>query len=160
MKNGFTLIEMLIVIAVLSVVTVLVLVIFTRNLRANNKSQIVLSIKHNGQAALETIDKTIRNSYGIACPTSPGVSQSIAIRTGDGQYSRFRISNGAILQDYPEKQLAQTQQQFEAQLCDMSDPIQTASAITDTNPLTGVYLKSGSFEKIANPEGKKFKDVW
>ena len=61
--SGFTLPELLVVIAVLSLLGILSLTIFIRSLRANNKSQILLTIKQNGQTAMNTMSKAVRDSF-------------------------------------------------------------------------------------------------
>ncbi len=125
--QGFTLIEMLVVISILSVVGVLILNIFTRTLRGGNKTQIIGTIKQNGQSILENMDKTIRSSDNVVCPTitppatSSGLDTLVVVK--NGVYTRYRFIspnstditygdcksvNGCILQDNPTKQNVDT----------------------------------------------------
>lgn len=120
--RGFTLVEMLVVIAILAVFGALILVIFTRTLRGGSKAQIVAAIKQNGQAVLEMIDKTVRDADRVYCPhvTSPGttVSSKTLVVLKGGVFTRYRFvepspslsptSNGFIQQDNPLKQLRST----------------------------------------------------
>ena len=78
-KKGFTLVEILVVIAILSVLGVLILTIFTRTLRGSNKSQIIGKIKQNGQSVLEQMDKTVRNSDKVVCVIS---SNLVVVKNG------------------------------------------------------------------------------
>lgn len=134
MKRGFTLIEMLVVIGVLSIFGTLILSIFSKTLQGGNKSKIEGIIKQNGQSVLEQMDKTVRNADNVVCPTASS-SQSACTSAGcswiasslscqcsssnlvvvnKGTYTRFRFiapspspnptSNGLIEQDNPIKQ--------------------------------------------------------
>lgn len=130
MKKGFTLIEMLVVIAVLAVFGTLILIIFTRTLRGGGKTQIIEAIKQNGQSVLEVMDKTVRNAAVVYCPnvvppnSNGSVSSNTLVVFKDGIFTRFRLvtkgtvnstiyplpcnvvdsnnrSNGCIIQDNP-----------------------------------------------------------
>ena len=61
--NGFTIIEILVVIAVISIVGVIIAEIFFNTLRGSNKSSLITKIKQNGQTSLEVMDKAIRNGF-------------------------------------------------------------------------------------------------
>lgn len=100
--TGFTLVEMLVVLAVLSIIGTLILTIFTRTLKGSNKAQIIGVIKQNGQSILETMDKTIRNADHLicVCPSSGhcpstmvrpegGAIKSNLVVVKDGIYTRF-----------------------------------------------------------------------
>lgn len=171
MKKGFTLVEVLVVISVLSLVGVLVLTIFTRSLQGNNKSQILSAIKQNGQSVLENIDKTIRDSDIVVCPVinppdTGASSANLVVRSG-GVYTRYRFidpspainptMNGLIQQDNPTKQNVQdsdplreeTDPEFVNRICTLVDPMsQTATNIlTDTDTQSGVSVESGLFTR-------------
>ncbi len=126
-NSGLTLVELLVVMAVLSITGIFILNIFTSSLRGSNKSQILGVIKQNGQAVLDTMDKTIRNSDNVVCPffLSSGDTSSFSntlVTVKDGIYSRFRLipptnnpntalgnncgatsGNGCFVQDNPTK---------------------------------------------------------
>src|SRR5687767_3480485 len=85
-NRGFTLVELLVVIGVLSIFGVLILNIFTRTLRGSNKSQILSVMKQNGQLSLEIIDKTVRGSDRVICTTS-----NTLVVVKNGSYTRFRF---------------------------------------------------------------------
>jgi prepilin-type N-terminal cleavage/methylation domain-containing protein len=155
-KNGFTLIELLVVIAILSVALTLVLTIFTRTLRGGNKSQIISSIKQNGQSVLETMGQTIRTSDRIICPISTG---DTAVVVKNGTYTKFKFvvpsstDNGYIQQEefnIPSAPPAGSDpalyiRNFELTLC--VDPFQNPKTITDTNAQSGASVFNGLFTR-------------
>lgn len=163
MKKGFTLMEILISIAVLSVIGVLIMVIFSRSLRGGNKVQIILAIKQNGQAILESIDKAVRSSDQVVCVNS---TKNTLVIVKNGTYTRYRFvvpvsaANGQILQDNPVPVAGIEQNNitlFINRVCGTTDPMMPdAVIITDTNKTTGVSVLNGSFsrDRLAG-----FKDV-
>lgn len=173
-KKGFTLVEMLIVISILSVMGVLILNIFTRTLRGSNKSQIIANIKQNGQAVLENMDKTIRSSDNIVC-----TSANTLIVVKDGIYTRYRFilpravnqsgndcksrtttargvmisqsANGCIVSDAPMKGpdlstgKEETDAVFARRVCADRDTLVSQNILTDTNAQTGISVENGLF---------------
>ncbi len=172
-KGGFTLAEVLVVIGVLSIAGVLVLAIFSGSLRGNNKSQILIAIKQNGQSVLESMTSVIRNADHIVCPAiiSPATTASSPnlVVVSKGIYTRYRFipftpsapnSNGLIQQDNPVKQLdpatgkEETDTVFVNRVCTSDNPMPAALVLTDTNPQSGVSI-NGSF---ARERSAGFKD--
>lgn len=175
MKNGFTLVEMLVVISVLGIAGVLILNIFTSSLRGSNKTQIIGVIKQNGQAVLENMDKTIRGADNVVCINNDGNTITVV---QNGGYTRFRFiapssmitgdcksQNGCILEDFPVQPSTGDKakiQFFLENVC--TDPIGTDTipsnsyqTLTDSNPQTGVSIIAGSFTKLPPQPG--FKDT-
>lgn len=176
-RQGFTLVELLVVIAVLSTAGLLVLSVFTSSLRGSNKAQILSSIKKNGQSVLDTMDKTIRGADNLVCPLTSASQTLVVVK--DGIYTRYKFipantpmnsptgtcssANGCILQDNPVKQTNQETGEEETEAVFITDVClatslmarvsQTpATALTDTDPASGVSVvptSGGSF--IANP---------
>lgn len=165
-NKGFTLVEILVVISVLSVVGVIILTIFTRTLKGNNKAQILSAIKQNGQAVLENMDKTIRGADNLVC-ISTG-KDTIVIVQG-GVYTRYRFvapipdtANGLIQQSNPVQPASGNNSDiklFKDKVC--TDPMETDSPIvqvlTDTGLQSGVSVENGSFDN-KNPSSG-FKDT-
>lgn len=151
-KSGFTLPEMLVVIGVLSVAGFLVLNIFTNALRGSNKSQILSSIKKNGQTVLETLDKDIRNSDNLVCISSPSSLGFVIFK--DGTYIRYRFIqeapsvNGQIQKDNPKKktvsgsnpQREETDTEFILRVCPETSPMSAPDILTDTDLQTGASI--------------------
>lgn len=171
--HGFTLIEMLVVMAITAVVGTLLVVIFSNTLRGSNKSQMLAVIKQNGQAVLEGMDKTIRNADKLVCPLPSSadptrlVPDSNTVMTKqDKIYTRYRVvrfddasgtappsclgvnANGCIIVDYPAPVAGSDLQA----LCNTSELMSSAEILTDTNTQTGVAVESGKFS-ISKPPG-------
>ncbi|MBI2017858.1 prepilin-type N-terminal cleavage/methylation domain-containing protein [Candidatus Daviesbacteria bacterium] len=168
-KNAFTLVEVLVVLGVLSILGLIVLTIFTRSLRGTNKTQIILSIKENGQSVLENIDKNIRNADNLVC-----VSSNTVVLFKEGTYTRYRISepqdsstsptcseNGCIAFDSPQPLPEEiTPEEFinrlgQNRICSSTDPLLSPTILTDTDEEKGVLVSNGLFE-LDRKEG--FKD--
>lgn len=163
--KGFTLLEILVVIAIVAIVGTILVLIFTNTLRGSNKSQVLSVIKQNGQAVLENMDKAIRSSNNVVCPAiiPPGTSASssnLVVENG-GIYTRYRFinpsstANGLLQQDSPTKTIdlatgnLETESVFVNRVCNTSDLMSpTATAIlTDTNTQSGVSVENGSFTR-------------
>lgn len=183
MKKGFTLVEILVTMAIVAIVGTILVTTFTNTLRGSNKSQILAVIKQNGQAVLENMDKTIRGADNLLCPTdSTPVYTAVVVQ--NGVYTRYRIAlpgdtsgtapadcigtgkNGCIVQDHPTKQTdpdtgeLETDAVFIGSVCNADDPMPRAGStdianiLTDTNSQTGVQIDSGSFT-ASKPSGYK-----
>lgn len=165
MKNGFTLIEIIVVIAVMAILGVIITEIFIRSLQGSEKAKVLATIKQNGQAVLDVIDKTVRNSDNVVCPvvippTISASSNTIAV-VKNGLYTRFRIkvypTDLHILQDNPVPSSTSTQRQFLLDICtDLDYSGTTVFPITDTNTRTGVRVGSGSFTR---QKATGYKDI-
>lgn len=149
--KGFTLVEMLVVVTVLSLLGVLILTIFTRSLRGSNKSQVISQIKQNGQAVLEMMDKNIRGADNVVCVSSPLPTSLVVVK--NGIYLRYRFisssptANGSIQQDNPGRGPAETDTDFVNRVCPTADPMVNPVILTDTNPLSGISVENGSFSQ-------------
>lgn len=172
-KRGFTIIESLVVIAILAIVGILVLVIFTQSLRGNNRGQILSSIKKNGQAVLETIDKTIRNADKIVCTgtyyTSYTTNSDTLVVVAGGNYTRYRFippsgstDNGKIQQDFPTPPSVAANDPKYSKIYICNNPLgvesssTTPQTLTDTDTNTGASVQNGSFTRNAKAG---FKDT-
>ena len=164
---GFTLVEILVVIAIVAILGTIMVAIFTNTLRGSNKSQILAVIKQNGQAVLDNIDKSVRNADNIVCPqVSPpltSVSSNTLVIVKNGVYTRYRITlstdatgtapsscigvgkNGCLILDNPT--LAGSTQLLINQVCSSVDPMSGAQILSDTNSESGVSIKGGLFTR-------------
>ncbi|MBI1919210.1 prepilin-type N-terminal cleavage/methylation domain-containing protein, partial [Candidatus Microgenomates bacterium] len=94
LQSGFTLIEMLAVIFVLSTIGVLVAAIITSSLRGTSKTNTITSVRQNGFFAIAQMTKVIQNarrldvSYSCVPPPTPtpfqSSHQSIVLTSPDG----------------------------------------------------------------------------
>lgn len=148
-KRGFTLVEMLVVISLLSVVGVIILTIFSNTLKGTNKSQIISLIKQNGQSALENMDKTIRNAESVFCWSNT----NIVVVNSDDTYTRYTFISpvGSTENGYIQKEafsLTTVQANvftINGLLCATppytgSDVAFSLVILTDNNPQTGVSV--------------------
>lgn len=139
-NEGFTLIEMVVVIAVIVIVGVLIVTIFSRSLRGGNKTLALGVIKQNGQSVLENMDKVVRNADNIVCVNT---STNTFVIFKEGIYTRYRIiaeipsSNGHFVQDTPTV-VPNPDAILLANLC--SDSMPQVIILTDTNGQTGVSV--------------------
>ncbi len=155
-EQGFTLVEILVVMVITAIVGTILVIIFANTLRGSNKSQVLAVIKQNGQAVLENMDKTIRGADNVVCPSSSSDTMAIV---KNGTYIRYRFvapppsntSNGLIQQDIPVKQdvtgsnplRKETDTEFISRICGSLDPMSAATGLiilTDTNIQTGVSV--------------------
>lgn len=166
MNRGFTLVEILVVIAITAIVGTIMVAIFSNTLRGSNKSQILAAIKQNGQAVLENMDKTIRNSGDVVCPqiipplTSASSDTLVVVK--NGFYTRFKFmppiltSNGVIQQDNPVQPTSGPESDnkvFLDNLCNVYT-VPSPTVLTDTNSQSGVSA-NGLFTRNKQPG---FKD--
>lgn len=115
-SRGYTLIEILAVIAIFGVVGTIVFSILTTSLQSSNKSEGLITIQQNGNEALSLMSRMIRYSKRITSPAScysgptptPVSNTSMTIENLDGNSTTFSCnglptgtiaSNGASLLD-------------------------------------------------------------
>ncbi len=65
MKNGFTLLEILISVGILAVATTLIVQVLFTTTRVNTKTGLVSDVKQNGEFALDSMERAIRASTSI-----------------------------------------------------------------------------------------------
>lgn len=174
--GGFTLVEILVVIAIVAIVGTILVTIFANTLRGSTKSQILAVIKQNGQAVLDDIDKTVRGADSLLC--DPGSSKTTVVEK-NGVYTRYRIllqddtvgpsscigtgKNGCVIEDHPTRQrdetgVLETESAFKTTVCTDLDPMPRAGLqvdiLTDTSEQSGVSVEDGSFN-VSKPSGYK-----
>ncbi|MBI2196751.1 type II secretion system protein [Candidatus Daviesbacteria bacterium] len=149
LNSGFTLVEILVVIAITAIVGTIMVAIFSNTLRGSNKSQILAAIKQNGQAVLDHMDKTIRDADEVVCPKLVNPEPNTLVIVKNGRYTRFRFvphptDNGSIQQDSPAP--GSDINSFLNTVCTYPALAGTIT-LTDTNPQSGVSVKSGFFSR-------------
>ena len=177
-ERGFTLVEILVVIAVIAITGTIMVAIFTNTLRGSNKAQVFANIKQNGQAVLERMDKEIREADDVICPKLPPFDKgrTLVIFT-NGCFTRYRFidpspspnptKNGQIQQDNPHYDPSAPCVQnsppptppptptpiadFYITVCADTDPMVSPNILTDTNPQSGVSVRSGLFTRNTEP---------
>ena len=89
---GFTLMEIIVVIALLGVVGMMAVNIFFTSLRGSTKAETLKEIKQNGDFAISTMERMIRNAQEVTS-TCSGSSSSITIRNPDNWRTTFSCGN-------------------------------------------------------------------
>lgn len=79
-NDGFTLLEMMVTIAIIALLSVVFSQIFISTLRSNTKTEILKEVKQNGNLALESMTRMIQNATRVTCPSS----QTLSIQNPDG----------------------------------------------------------------------------
>lgn len=140
--KGFTIVEILVAIAVIALLGTIMVAIFISTLQGVNKSQILSAIKQNGQAVLESLDKNIRGAESVICPAGGPSDTLVFIK--NNVYTRVKIipeissaANGKIVRDYPAPS--------PGVVIPCSDLPVNEVTLTDSNPQTGVSVFGGSF---------------
>lgn len=158
--EGFTLVEIAVVMAIVAIVGLMMLVIFTNTLRGSNKAQVLAAIKQNGQAVLENMDKTIRGADDVACVS---ISRDTLVVISGGVYTRYKFTppsgsaNGYIQQDFPVQPQSGFKNDINVFLENVcTDPMGTDSLVlpqvlTDTNVQTGVSVDCVDTDCSASP---------
>lgn len=72
--DGFTLLEMLVSIAIIAIVSVVLSQVFISTLRSNTKAEILKEVKQNGDLAVESITRMIQNAADAWCPSASSFS--------------------------------------------------------------------------------------
>lgn len=146
-KRGFTLIEIVVVLGIMSIVGLFLTQIFFSTIRGSSKSQITSVIKQNGQAALEAMDKTIRGADRVVevCPSGNGMV-IYKSKSETTLYTRFvyqpatATENGYIYQDNAST-CAAIQESTHLKLTDINTTtgvsIVTTGAVFSVNALAG-----------------------
>lgn len=132
--KGFTLLEMIVVMAVLIIMVAVLSQIFSNTLRGTNKAQVLASIKQNGQSVLEVIDKTIRQADKVIC-----YSPSAIITFQNGTYTKFAFIDSVSTSPLKNGYIYQENSSSQNLNCDRSLFI-NPQILTDTDLITGVSI--------------------
>jgi type II secretory pathway pseudopilin PulG len=80
-KKGFTLVEMLLYVAICSVILISLTTFLSFLLNASVKNQTIAEVEHNGLQVLQLMTQTIRNGKGINTPILATSSSTLSIKT-------------------------------------------------------------------------------
>lgn len=161
-NKGFTLIEALITLAILGVIGFILADIIARGFRNTNKTQVVGSIKQNGQNALNIMDQTIRSSEAVICTSASPASIVIVKRP---KYIRYTLNpetttaNGYITQETLDVPVPPPDATQASQFCTPASPSPDRTILTDQNTVTGASIKSGKFSQISNNGSKDSVEI-
>lgn len=89
-KNGFTLLELIVVAGIFSAITFVIAQVFFTTIRSNKKTETYRDIKQNGDQALDTMVRLLQNAIVVSassCPDrseAPAVLDSLTLTHADG----------------------------------------------------------------------------
>lgn len=87
-KKGFSLMELLVGIAILGIVSVITVNLFLTNLSNKSKMEAQMIVKQNGNQVLQVISTLIRNAQSVSCTSS-----STTITSPDGGTTTFSCNS-------------------------------------------------------------------
>lgn len=154
MKNGFSLVEVIVSITIISIVGVTLTTILNRTFQANDKSQLIGVIRQNGSLALNIMQEVIRTSEKVVCTKSDNTVLVVQKRTGS--LVRFSIKsdvsadNPAIIEDFPV--IPPTNPNTFADLCTTVTPTSDATYITNKDATYGVQAENLIFTLISGSD--------
>lgn len=165
-KNAFSLIEVLVTVTILTLIGVAISVIVTRSFQGNTKTELIGNVKQNGQGALSIIEKDIRESDTVVCPTSgTGLVLTLLTKT-QGQYIRLSMipqtstTNGAIYREVYTFQFLPSSSNL---LCDLSTYAignqSTQTPLIDFSSKSAISLKNISGTGFTVVKSSGFKDT-
>lgn len=92
-NQGFTLIEILVVVSVIGILGVIFTDILTQVLRGQSKVKIINQVKQNGQVVLDKLTNEIRQAEDIICigDSNADLMKDTLVIVKNGIYSRYRL---------------------------------------------------------------------
>ncbi|OGG30728.1 hypothetical protein A2973_03075 [Candidatus Gottesmanbacteria bacterium RIFCSPLOWO2_01_FULL_49_10] len=95
--HGFTLIELIVTITIMSMIGILIAQVFFTTSRTNTKTELVKEAKQNGEYALGFIERMIRNSRYVTSACAGSADTSITITNPDAGSTTFLcVQDGSL----------------------------------------------------------------
>ncbi|MFA5933333.1 MAG: type II secretion system protein [Microgenomates group bacterium] len=154
-NNGFTIIELLVVVSIMVVLGVIFTNILIDALRGRNKVKAINQVKQNGQVVLDKLSNEIRDADGIVCVDkfhNPGVSpKDTLVITKGGTYTQYKFSSPSAMLNGKIQKINFIRNDLagdvtDDQLCTEHDEtnLNTGSnfiqSLTDADPVNGVSI--------------------
>jgi len=102
-NSGFTLVEVLVTFAIVSIVVTIGSISFFALLRGANKTEILKEVKQNGDYALSVMELKIRNARDIPSGCDGAATNSISIENPDATTTIFSCVNTGSAQQIREQ---------------------------------------------------------
>lgn len=90
---GFTLIEFLLVLGILTITIGSTLLFLTSILRGSNQGNVVSEVKQNGQSVLDSMDRQIRNAKTADTVAVPGAASTVRLTLSNGLFLFISCAN-------------------------------------------------------------------
>ncbi|MBI5614323.1 type II secretion system protein [Candidatus Gottesmanbacteria bacterium] len=103
-KNGFTLLEILIALGVISLLGVVIVQVFFTTTRSNTKTELVKDVKQQADYAIGTMARSIQNarlvvsSDGTSCSSAGTVTPAIIITAPDSSQTTYGCVTDSLVQ--------------------------------------------------------------
>src|SRR3989339_367275 len=97
-NNGFTLVEVLLYVMILSAMTLTISVLLFLVFQARVKGQTIAEVEQNGQRVMQIVAQTIRNADSITSPTigTSAKSLTLVVPTSTKNPTIFSLSGSTI----------------------------------------------------------------
>lgn len=160
-RKGFSIVEVIIAITIVSVIGVFTSTLLTRTYRSTSDTELISKLKQNGEVASNNIAEAIRMADGVVCYGTNGFKKDrIVIRTIEGKYLLFRFvdpvnSGTAVTQNGYIARQENLDPNLLANFCITQPPNFSPNIlITDNNIESGVSINSGEFIQLSGLGGK------
>ncbi|MBI2593425.1 prepilin-type N-terminal cleavage/methylation domain-containing protein [Candidatus Daviesbacteria bacterium] len=147
---GFSLIEVILAIGILSVIGVISSNLLTRTYRTSSDADFLSRLKQNGAVASDILGEAIRMADSVVCYEPANNSKVIIIRNLIGKYVRYRfVEPGGYIakkEDIVPRDLST--------FCQEDINTSGEAPITDRDPSSGVSITNGKFNYVPGVGGK------
>lgn len=93
-RGGFTLVELLVVLGILSITVGASLMFLTSTLKGSNQANVISEVKQNGQVVLDSLDRQIRNAKDVQCVNSSAAIVDCVTGSPSTKYLGLIMTNG------------------------------------------------------------------
>src|SRR5689334_13460149 len=97
--HGYTLIELLLYVSILSILLLSVVFFFTMTVESRIKNQSIAEVNDQGTAVMDYMAQTVRNATSISAPSAgtSAAALTLAVPTGSLSPTVFDISGGGVI---------------------------------------------------------------
>jgi prepilin-type N-terminal cleavage/methylation domain-containing protein len=147
--KGYTLVEMMVVVALLSVVGVAVVAMFLTTSRGGGKAGAMALVKQEGDYAITTMERYIHFAKSAECPAGNDVNivwnDDVVVRFEEDLTNRILRTVGPDTSYITSDQVAITNLAF---VCSVSNGVQTVDIDFTINPTNGDVVTENFHSKV------------